>query len=92
MSLAKTKPVRGKAERRRVCVCNTKLHVHSEMTGQHWIARHVGEATGELSGIKWRVRNPPMRERHLAMTVKQKGAKRPKNRKKYHVSKFQAWT
>ena len=31
------------------------LHVHANMIGEAWIARHVGETTGELSEIKWGV-------------------------------------
>jgi len=44
----------------------------STPTWEGWTARHMGEATGELSEIKWRVRNPPIRESHVAGATEKK--------------------
>ena len=51
------------------------MHVYTDMTGEAWTTRHVGEATGELSKIKWEVRNPSIRESHVAGATGKKGAK-----------------
>ena len=48
------------------------LHVHTDMTGEAWTARHVGEATRELSEIRWGVRNPPIRESHVTGAIGKK--------------------
>ena len=52
------------------------LHVHIDMTGEAWTARHVGEATRELSEIKWGVRNPSIRESHVAGATGKKWCKK----------------
>ena len=52
------------------------LHVHANMIGEAWIARHVGETTGELSEIKWGVRNLPIRESHVAGATGKKRCKK----------------
>ena len=42
------------------------FHIKIDMIGEAGTARHVGEATRELSEIKWGVRNPSIRESHVA--------------------------
>ena len=57
----------------------------STPTWEGWTARHMGEATGELSEIKWRVRNPPIRESHVAGATEKKVQKmKEHNRKSFY--------
>lgn len=50
------------------------------MIGEAWTARHVGEAIGELSEIKWKVRNPSIRKSHVAGAAREKKVQKMKGK------------